>query len=149
MNMRRAGSERRTASPKIPESPMGVVCLEINVYARDLDLNPEAESYIQKKFRRLERHLRALSDAKLELSRTSARSQSDRVVAQLTLRAGGYTLRGQEGGPNLFAAVDAVTAVLDRQIRRHKGKFYKTSRAKKSALRDSIGAMRQNYEIRQ
>ena len=39
---------------------------------------------------------------------------------------------------NLFAAVDAVTDVVDRQIRRFKGKVYRSSQARKSrsGLRD-------------
>ena len=51
----------------------------------------------------------------------------------MTLSAGGYTLRGQETGPNLFAAVDAVTDVMDRQIQRFKGRVYRNATARKSA----------------
>ena len=106
--------------------------MDIKIYAKNLELNPQTERHIQKKFKRLERHLRSISDAKLEVSRTSARSQKDRIVAQMTLTANGYTLRGQETGLNLFAAIDAVTDVIDRQIQRYKGKVYRTAHAKKS-----------------
>lgn len=51
----------------------------------------------------------------------------------MTLSAGGYTLRGQETAPNLFAAVDAVTDVMDRQIQRFKGRVYRNATARKSA----------------
>ncbi len=64
------------------------------MYTKNLELNPEAERHIRKKFERLQRHLRSITDAKLEVSRTSARAQSDRIVAQMTLTANGYTLRG-------------------------------------------------------
>ena len=101
------------------------------MYSKNLDLNLEAQKYIQKKFQRLHRHLNAISDAKLEVSRTSSRSTSDRVRAQMTLTASGYTLRGQESGVNLFAAVDAVVDVIDRQIQRYKGKVYRTAQAKR------------------
>ena len=110
-----------------------VVPLDVKIFARNLGLNSEAEGYIQKKFKRLERHLKTISDAKLEMSRTSARSQSDRVAAQLTLTAHGRTLRGEGSGLTLFAAVDAVTDVMDRQIQRYKGKFYRSSQAKRAA----------------
>ena len=93
---------------------------------------PKQKGTSRKKFKRLERHLRSIFDAKLEVSRTSARSQKDRIVAQMTLTANGYTLRGQETGLNLFAAIDAVTDVIDRQIQRYKGKVYRTAQAKKS-----------------
>ena len=107
--------------------------MDLRIYAKNIELSDQVEKYVQRKFERLERHLRSMSDAKLELSRTSARSQADRIVAQMTLAAGGYTLRGQESGPNLYTAVDAVTDVMDRQIRRFKGKVYRTAQARKSA----------------
>ena len=111
--------------------------MEIRIHARNIEMNSQAERYIQKKFSRLERHLGAISDAKLEVSRTSARSQSDRVVAQMTLTVNRHTLRGQESGLNLSAAVDGVTAAMDRQIQRYKGRVYRTSQAKKSARASS------------
>ena len=112
--------------------------MEIKIQARNIDLNLNAEQYIQKKFDRLERHLPNLDDAKMEVSMTQARATRDRVQAQMTLHISGYTLRGQDNGVNLFAAVDAVTDVVDRQIRRFKGKVYRSSQARKSrsGLRD-------------
>ena len=107
--------------------------MELKIYTKDLEVDPEAHRYIQKKFKRLSRHLKALSDAKLELSRTSARAQADRVVAQMTLSADGYIIRGQERASTLFAAIDAVTDVVDGQIERYKGKVYRTEQARRSA----------------
>lgn len=106
--------------------------MDIRIYSRNLDLNADAESYIHKKFSRLKRHLNKISEAKLEISQTSSRSQGERVNAQMTLSIGGYTLRGQEAGPNVYAAVDAVTDIVDRQIRRFKGKVYRSEKARKS-----------------
>ena len=106
--------------------------MDVKIFSKNLEINPQTQDYIQKKFNRLERHLKRISDAKLEVSRTSARAQSERVVAQLTLTANGYTLRGQESGLNLFAAIDAVTDVMDRQIRKYKGKVYRSAQAKRA-----------------
>ena len=106
--------------------------MDIRIQAKNIDLNPHAEQYIQKKFERLWRHLPNLDDAKMEVSRTQARATRDRVQAQMTLNIAGYTLRGQDRGVNLFAAVDRVADVVDRQIRRFKGKVYHSSQARKS-----------------
>jgi putative sigma-54 modulation protein len=106
--------------------------VDIRIQAKNIDLNPHAEQYIQKKFERLWRHLPNLDDAKMEVSRTQARATRDRVQAQMTLNIAGYTLRGQDRGVNLFAAVDGVADVVDRQIRRFKGKVYHSSQARKS-----------------
>ena len=59
--------------------------MDLRIYARNIELTPAAQDYIRKRFDRLERHLKSRSDAKLEISRTSARSQSERVVAQMTV----------------------------------------------------------------
>ena len=101
-----------------------VVPKGLKIYAKNLEMIAQARGYIQKKFQRLERHLNTISDAKLEVSRMSSRSQNDRVVAQMTLTASDHTLRGQESGPNLFAAIDSVTDVMDRKIQKYKGRVY-------------------------
>lgn len=106
--------------------------MDIKIYTKNIELNGESEAYIQKKLKRLDRHLRSVSAAKLEISRISSRSQANRVLAQMTINTGGHTLRGQEDGVNLFAAIDAVTDVIDRQIRRYKGKVYRSSHGKKA-----------------
>jgi putative sigma-54 modulation protein len=110
-----------------------VILLPINIYSKNIDLNAETEEYIQKKFTRLERHLDPISDSKLEVSKTSARSQDARIVAQMTLVTNGHTLRAQERGPTLREAIDAVTDVMDRQVRRFKGKFYRSGTARRLA----------------
>lgn len=51
----------------------------------------------------------------------------------MTLNTNGYTLRGQETGLNLFAAIDAVTDVMDRQIQTYKGRVYRSARGKRPA----------------
>ncbi len=125
--------------------------MDIKIYTKNIELNGESESYIRKKLNRLDRHVRSISDAKLEISRTSARSQANRVVAQITLNTGGHTLRGQEDGVNLFAAIDAVADVIDRQIRRYKGKVYRSAQGKKAgkadaARVDTSDAIEEEYE---
>ena len=54
----------------------------------------------------------------------------------MTLNVSRYTLRGEGKGVNLFAAIDGVTDIKDRQIRRFKGKVYKSYQAWNSAKAD-------------
>lgn len=119
--------------------------MEMQIFSRNMRLSERSEDYIRKKVARLERHLRERADAKLELSRTAARSETDRFVAQMTISASGATLRGQESGLTLFAAMDAVADVMDKQIRRYKGRAYRTSQARRSArsqaIREDAGAL--------
>ena len=106
--------------------------MDIRIQSKNIDLNPQAEAYIQRKFDRIQRHLQNISDAKIEVSRTRGRSTGDRVQAQMTLNIAGYTIRGENSAVNLFAAVDSVADIMDRQIRRFKGKVYLTAQAKRS-----------------
>ncbi len=119
--------------------------MELRILVRNMKLSGHSEDYIQKKLARLERHLRENADAKLELSRTSARSETDRFVAQMTINVRGATLRGQENGLTMFAAVDAVADVMDKQIKRYKGRVYRTAQARRSArsqaIREDVGAL--------
>ena len=119
--------------------------MEMQIISRNMRLSGHSEEYIQKKVARLERHLREQAEARLELRRTARRSETDRFVAQMTISASGATLRGQETGLTLFAAVDAVTDVMDKQIRRYKGRAYRTSQARRSArnqaMRENVGAL--------
>lgn len=124
--------------------------MEMRILARNMNLSERSEDYIEKKMARLERHLRERADAKLELSRTASRSDTDRFVAQMTISASGATLRGQESGLTLFAAVDAVADVMDKQIRRYKGRAYRTSQARRlartQAMRDDAGVLREELD---
>ncbi len=107
--------------------------MEMQILTRNMKLSERSEDYIQKKVARLERHLHERADARLELRRTARQSETDRFIAQMTIMASGSTLRGQESGLTLFAAVDAVADVMDKQIRRYKGRAYRTSQARRSA----------------
>ena len=126
--------------------------MEMQIISRNMRLSGHSEEYIQKKVARLERHLREQAEARLELRRTARRSETDRFVAQMTINTSGATLRGQETGLTLFAAVDAVTDVMDKQIRRYKGRAYRTSQARRSArsqaMREDVGALLEERVVR-
>ena len=109
-----------------------MVTLPVDIFSKGIDLNPRTEEHIQRKFRRLERHLDS-PDSKLEVSRTSARARTARIVAQMTLLTGGRTLRAQESASSLFEAVDSVFEVMYRQIQRYKGKHYRSGKARRMA----------------
>ena len=106
--------------------------MELQIHATNVRLGDGAREYILKKHRRLERHLKGLSDARLELTGTSSRAKDERVVAQMTLSTGRHVLRGQERGPDVYSAIDAVADVMDRQIQRYKGKVYRSEQPRES-----------------
>ncbi len=100
--------------------------MDIRIQAKDIELNDDAENYAHKKLDRLERHMAQINGVRVEISRGTSKGRRKGVVAQMTLSVGKYTLRGQDTGVNIYAAVDGVTDVVDRQIRRFKGKVYRS-----------------------
>ena len=109
--------------------------MNIKVNGRDVEITDDIQSYVDKKFNRLSRHLPQMMDATAEIKRTSSRSGDDRIVVQLTLTVKGQVLRAQRRGSTVSEAVDTAVDVMDRQIRRYKGRRYRSNQGRKS-LRD-------------
>ncbi len=109
--------------------------MDINIHGRNVDISNDIQSYLDKKFNRLSRHLPQMMDATAEIKRTSSRAGDDRIAVQITLTVKGQVLRAQRRGSTVREAVDTAVDVMDRQIRRYKGRRYRSNQQRKS-LRD-------------
>ena len=98
----------------------------IETLARNMRLTDNTREYIEKKAAKLERHLQEIDDVRVELSHNkTARSATDRQVAQITIKGKGFILRTEERADDLHAAFDAALDKMLRQIERYKGKHYR------------------------
>ena len=102
--------------------------MELEIFGKNLEVSDEIQAYVRKKVGKLARYLPMLGEAKVEIREEKTKSPEHRFTVQVTLNSRGTILRGEEKSDNLYAAVDAVTAVLTRQIERFKGKRYKKGR---------------------
>ena len=109
--------------------------MDIKIHGRNVDISDNIQSYVDKKFNRLSRHLPQMMDATAEIKRTSSRAGDDRIAVQITLSVKGQVLRAQRRGSTVREAVDTAVDVMDRQIRRYKGRRYRSNQQRKS-LRD-------------
>jgi putative sigma-54 modulation protein len=97
----------------------------VDVQARNLKLTPKIEEHITKKAGNLDHYLPAIEEARVELTYLkTARSASDRNVAQVTVRGKGLTLRTEERADDVLVAFDSAIEKLQHQIERYKGKHY-------------------------
>lgn len=97
--------------------------MDVNISGHNLDITPHMRDYINKKFRRLERHLPVPAEARMDLSVENTRSADSRQVAQLTVRTErGRILRAEERTGDMFASIDAVMDKMSRQIEQYKNK---------------------------
>lgn len=98
---------------------------KIEATARNMRLTDNTREYVEKKAAKLEKHLPGIEEIRIELSHAkTARSATDRQVAQITVRGKGFILRTEERSDDLHAAFDAALDKISRQIERYKGKHY-------------------------
>lgn len=96
--------------------------MQLTVKGRNIEVTDRLRSYVDKKIGRLERFLPETAEARVELAEEASQKASQRQVAQVTVRSNGTLLRAEERSNDIYAAIDAVTDKLHRQIRRYKGK---------------------------
>jgi putative sigma-54 modulation protein len=100
--------------------------VRVEISTHNIDLSKRLEDYITKKAEKLDRHLEVLEEAKVDLTfEKTARSPTDRQIAQLTVRGKGVLLRAEERTDDIFAAFDTALERLIRQMERYKGRHYR------------------------
>jgi putative sigma-54 modulation protein len=88
-----------------------------------MEATDRIKEYVTKKASKLDRYLNGILQVKVELSYVkSARSASDRQVAQLTVVGPKTLLRTEERADDIFAAFDKAHDKMQRQMERYKGK---------------------------
>lgn len=100
--------------------------LNVEIYGRNLELTDRIQEYVDKKVSKLDRYLPGIEEARVDLVyEKSARSATDRQVAQITVRGKGFILRAEERADDIFAALDVAVDKIQRRIERYKGKKYR------------------------
>ncbi|MBN1302877.1 MAG: ribosome-associated translation inhibitor RaiA [Anaerolineales bacterium] len=93
------------------------------IQGRNMEVSDRLNNYVSDKASKLDRYLKEIEETRVELSHAkSARSASDRQVAQITVRGRGFILRSEERADDIFAAFDSALDKVQRQIDRYKGK---------------------------
>jgi putative sigma-54 modulation protein len=104
-----------------------MMTVKVEINTRNIELSDRLRDYVSKKVGKLDRYLDAIEEAQVDLTYAkSARSASDRQVAQLTVRGKGVLLRAEERTDDIFASVDAVMDKIYRQIERYKGRRFRS-----------------------
>ena len=99
------------------------MALEVQIYARNMEVTERIKDYATKKVSKLGRFLTGIDEARVDLAYVkSARSAEDRQVAQITIRGKGFILRSEERSSDIFAALDTALDRMQRQMERFKGK---------------------------
>ena len=92
--------------------------MQINLDGHHVDVTPALREYVTNKLQKLERHFDHVTNAHVVLTIEKLRQK-----AEATIHVSGGNLFADAVEEDMYAAIDALTDKLDRQIKRHKEKL--------------------------
>jgi putative sigma-54 modulation protein len=92
--------------------------MQLNLSGHHIEITPALRSYVSSKMERLERHFDHVTNMHVVLSVEKLSHK-----AEATLHASGANLFANAEHEDMYAAIDALTDKLDRQIKKHKEKL--------------------------
>ncbi len=90
---------------------------------RNVEITDAIRNYLEKKLARLERYFDGIQDAKVVLSLAGSPHVERRAKAEIQLNVPGGLIRVEEEDPDLYAAIDQAVEVLEKQLKRFKGRL--------------------------
>ncbi len=92
--------------------------MQINLSGHHVDISPALRDYVISKLSKLERHFDHVTNAHVVLTVEKLLQK-----AEASIHVSGGQLFADAVEQDMYAAIDALTDKLDRQIRRHKEKL--------------------------
>ena len=91
--------------------------MQMNINGHHLEITPPLKDYVENKFERLQRHFDQITTTHVILS-------VEKMVqkAEATVHVAGADLFATAEDEDMYAAIDALTDKLDRQLIKHKEK---------------------------
>jgi len=100
--------------------------VEVEVFARNIEIADNLKEYVTSKASKLDRYLNEIQHVRVEMDYIkSARNSKDRNVAQITVRGHRALLRVEERSDDLTAAFDTAIDKMQRQLDHYKGKHFR------------------------
>jgi putative sigma-54 modulation protein len=92
--------------------------VRIEVRGRNVEVTPELEEAVRKRFARVARQVSELATLEVELSEERNPRVADRHVAEATMRLKGATLRAREASPEMLHSIHEIAEDIRRQVKR-------------------------------
>ena len=105
--------------------------MKLRIIGKNKEISPEISQYLEKKLRKLDRHLPNIFEGVVEISQEMTKDPEKRYVVQITLTHSGTVLRDEQRAADIHSAIDSAIDVMDRRIERYKGKLYRKGRGEK------------------
>jgi putative sigma-54 modulation protein len=98
----------------------------MNIYkfvGRNVEVTEALKNYVERKAERLDRYFDNIVDAKVVLSIAGSPHVERRAKAEIQLNVPGGLIRVEESDPDMYAAIDRAIEVLEKQLKRFKGRL--------------------------
>ena len=96
--------------------------MNINIRGDKIEVTDSIKNYVREKLERLNKYF---EDASKIDAHVIIRARNGEQIIEVTVPTSKYTLRAEEKHSDLYAAIDLVVDVLERQIRKNKTKLNK------------------------
>src|ERR671933_1885002 len=93
--------------------------MKVQVHGKGVAVTDALREYADRKVNKLTKHFAQLNSASVT---ETIQGKQHRVEVQLD--GDGITLRGEEHGEDMYAAIDRVVDKLERQMQKYKGRHY-------------------------
>lgn len=107
--------------------------MQLNLSGHHIDITPALRAYVADKMDRLERHFDHVTNMHVVLSVEKLRQK-----AEATVHVSGANLFANAENEDMYAAIDALTDKLDRQIKKHKEKMKDHHQADGRAMNHAV-----------
>lgn len=104
--------------------------MKFNIIGRKMTVNEKKEDYITKKIGKLDKFFKTEPEARIVIG-----SQKDKEYIEATIYSDGVIVRAEAEQDDIFAAIDKVVDIIERQIRKNKTKLEK--KIKRDAVSDN------------
>ena len=94
--------------------------MNINIRGDKIEVTDSIKNYVKEKLARLEKYFEEPNQIDAHVL---VRVRNGEQIIEVTIPASKYTLRAEEKNADLYAAIDLVIDVLERQIRKNKTKL--------------------------
>ena len=103
--------------------------MNLTISGHHLEVTPSLKEYVLTKLDRVTRHFDQVVDITVLLSVEKLKEKERRQKAEVTLHARSKDIFVEYAHEDLYAAIDQVMDMLDRQVCRHKDRLQKPHRA--------------------
>lgn len=97
--------------------------MKVTIIGRKIDISEGLRGYSEKKLKKLEKFFNEETEAQVTLS-----VQRERQTAEITIFQNGMVYRAEDTNGDMYASIDRVVDLIERQIRKNKTRLEKRLR---------------------